>query len=330
MEKFLTDIFAMFSENWGMAFCLIGAVIAGATQTSIATAIKAAIEPGITKTFAQSTPLLNLLNVQPHTGGDSINWQLQYGANTAGGDHDEGDAIPAAGKASYAQATTSFQLIGVPVTVTGHAIDKARNGYFDPINNEMQDGIKQLALLTEAKVLTWLLAAVDDDATYAGLTRSTVHMDSVVEDADSGTLSLAQMKSITQQLRARPREVVMNPSEHMILTNPTLCDEYKDNLVAGYDASHPIVRNAGDSSLDASMLQKTAYYAGIPWYEVNSLAETYLLLINRMHVMLRTIRSVTVESLGKTSDNTDWWMTIHIGMGYKDPYRAAKIENIVL
>lgn len=304
--------------------------LTGATRSSITAAVRAAIEPGLVTTFAQSTPLLNLLNIQQLESGDSINWKVKYAANSAGGDHNEGDPLPTAGKASYADATRSFQLLGVPVKVSGHAMDAARGSYFDPIEQEMQDGIKQLALLTEAKVLVWLLAAIDDDSTYAGLTRSTVHMDSVVVDADSGTLAIAQLKSLVQQLKARPREVVLNPADHMWLSAPTLSDEYKDNLVAGYDAAHPIVRNASDQVLDASTLQKTGYYAGVPWYEVNSLAETYVILLNKNHVKLRWIRNVTVEPLGKTSDDTEWWMTYHIGMAISDPYRNGKIENIVL
>ena len=116
----------------------------------------------------------------------------------------------------------------------------------------------------------------------------------------------------------------------MILSAPDLVDEYKDSLVAGFDASRPIVRNASDPVLDASTLQQTARYAGVNWYEVNSMASTYWLLVRRSDIKLRYIRNITIEPLGKTSDDTDWWMTIHIGMLYRDPYRAAKIENIVL
>ena len=303
-----------------------------ATRTTIDAAVYAAIEPGLVTTFAQSTPLLNLLGAKPLESGDTINWKVKYSGTSAGGDFDEGDAIPSAGRSLYANCQRSLQAVGVPVTITGHALDALRGNrnYFDALKEEMNDGMRQLAMLVEADVLAWLLESVDDDTTYAGQTRATVHMDSVVVDADSGTLSVAQMRYATAQLRYRPREVVLSPSEHMILSAPDICDEYKENLVAGYDATRPLVRNASDPNLDAAMFQKTAHFANVPWYEVNSMASTYWLLVKKSDIMLRYNRGFTIEPLGKDSDDTKWWMTWHGGLGYRDPYRAAKIENIVL
>jgi hypothetical protein len=312
-----------------------------ATRTTIDAAVYAAIQPGLTKTFAQSTPLIDIVNGQgesmggggllkaaPLESGDTINWKLQYSANSAGGDFAEGDTIPASGRALYADLSRSLQLIGVPVAFTGHAKDALSGNmkYFDALLNEINDGLRQLAMLFEAKVIAWLIEAIDDSATYAGQNRSTVHTDSVVVDADSATLSKAQLKSLTAQLRYRPREVILNPTDHRFIASPAMCDEYRDI----YESTRTITPVSREGNLDVSLQESSLSYAGVPFAEINSLADTYVILMNMRDIIIRYNRPVTIEQLGKRNDNTEWWLTFHGGLAVRDPYRAGKIENIVL
>jgi hypothetical protein len=302
-----------------------------ATRATIDQAVRIAFEPGLLKTFDDSTPLLDMFDRKPATE-DTIRWKLWYAITTAGGEFDEGDPIPLAGRNLYADCEIGMQAIGVPVTITGHALDALRGNmaYFDALKNELDGGAVRLAQLVEAYCLAQLLIGVDDSATYAGQTRTTVHSDSVVEDAGGATLAKAQLDAVYQALKLRPRSVKFNPSTHAIISTIEPVDEYRDMLITGIDASKPYVRTPSDQVLDAGLANHTIRYNNIPWIEVNSLAATYVLFINRPDVMVREARVITVEPLGKTSDNSDWWMSWHGGLAYRDPYRAAKIEDIVI
>jgi hypothetical protein len=302
-----------------------------ATRATIDEAVRIAFEPGLLKTFDGSTPLLDMFDRQPAIE-DAIRWKLWYAITTAGGEFDEGDPIPLAGRNLYADCEIGMQAMGVPITITGHAMD-AINGnmtYFDALKNELDGAAVRLGQLVETYCLAQLLAAIDDDANYAGQIRTTVHSDSVVEDAAGATLAKAQLDSIYQQLKLRPRSVKFNPSTHAIISTIEPVDEYRDMLITGIDASKPYVRTPSDQTLDAGLANHTIRYNNIPWIEVNSLAATYVLMLNRPDVMVREIRTIKLEPLGKTSDNSDWWMSWRGGLAYRDSYRAAKIENLVI
>lgn len=302
-----------------------------ATRATIDEAVRIAFEPGLLRTFDDTTPLLDMFDRKPAVE-DTIRWKLWYAITSAGGEFDEGDPIPAAGRNLYADCAVAMQAIGVPVTITGHALDALRGNmaYFDALKMELDGGAIRLAQLVETYCLSQLLIAIDDDATYAGQTRTTVHSDSVVEDAAGATLTKAQMDAVYGALKLRPRSVKFNPSTHAIFTSVEPADEYRDTLVTGIDASKPYVRTPGDQVLDAGMANHTIRYNNIPWYEINSLAATYWLLINRQDVMVREARVITVEPLAKTSDDSQWWMTWHGGLAYRHPYGAGKIENLVI
>ena len=302
-----------------------------ATRATIDEAVRIAFEPGLLRTFDDSTPLLDMFDRQAAIE-DTIRWKLWYAITTAGGEFDEGDPIPLAGRNLYADCHIAMQAIGVPITITGHALDALRGNmsYFDALQNELDGGAIRLGQLVETYCLAQLLAAVDDSALYAGQTRTTVHSNSVVEDADGATLTKAQLDTVYQQLKIRPRSVVFNPATHAILSTVEPAEEYRDTLITGIDASKPYVRTPSDQTLDAGLANHTIRYNNIPWIEANSLAATYVLFLNRPDVMIREARTITLEPLGKTSDNSDWWMSWHGGLAYRDSYRAGKIENLVI
>ena len=54
-----------------------------ATRTTIDQAVREAFEPGLLKTFDDSTPLLNMFDRQPAIE-DTIRWKLWYAITTAG------------------------------------------------------------------------------------------------------------------------------------------------------------------------------------------------------------------------------------------------------
>lgn len=309
----------------------------GATTTTLAAAIKTTFEPGLIKTFYEGTPLLNFLGFpgRNNTGGDSIDWKLKYAGN-AGVILNENDALPAAGNLTYADMTIAHILFVNTVEFTGHAVDAMANGYFDGIAEEMKGGVDGLLHKIEEKFVTVLEGAINDDTSYGGQTRATVHADSYVVAGGSAANTLANLSEAYEALKLDPRAVVYNPAKHFIFSAPEQVTAYTEiatgHIVTGdaeASGSHrPYVTNQTDADLDAGMLKHNIKYNNLPWYEFATATNTLVTFADQSKIVLEQSRPVTIEPLAKTDDNTKFEISWHGGLAYLDPYRAARIEAL--
>lgn len=308
-----------------------------ATTTTLAAAIKTTFEPGMTKTFYDGTPFLNYVGFpgRPNSGGDSIDWKVKYAGN-AGVILNENDALPAAGNVSYADATIAHTLFANTVEFTGHAVDAMQNGYFDGIAEEMAEGVAGLLHKIEEKFVTVLEGAVNDDTSYAGLTRATYGLASYVVAGGSAANTLGNMSELYEALTLDGRGVVYDPSRHFIFSSPeqkTAYTEFATALVYSADdettgVNRPYGTSQMDPILDAGMMKHVIRYNGIPWVDFATATNTLVTLCDRTQIILEQSRPVTIEPLAKTDDNTKFEISWHGGLAYKDPKRAGRIEAL--
>lgn len=311
--------------------------MAGATTTTLAAAIATTFEPGMTKTFYEGTPFLNLIGFpgRPNSGGDSIDWKLNYAGN-AGAIINEGDALPAAGNQTYADMTIAHILFVNTVEFTGHAVDAMKNGYFDGIKAEMDGGVSGLLHKIEEKFVTVIEGAINDDTSYGGQTRATVHADSYVVAGGSAANTLANLSELYESLTLDGRGVVYDPRRHFIFSSPEQVTAYTEVATAlmkvGDDEStgvnRPYTTSQTDAKLDAGLMKHSIEYNGLPWYSIATATNTLVTLGDKSEIVIEQSRPVTIEPLGKTDDNTKFEISWHGGLAYKDPYRAGRIEAL--
>ena len=310
--------------------------MAGATKTTLATAIKTTFEPGMQKTFYEGTPLLNLFPRRSNTGGNSVDWKINYAGN-AGATYDEGDTPPAAGNQSYVDATVGHQHFWNVVQITGHAKDALANGYFDGVRMEMEGGVSGLLHKIEETFISTLEGAINDDTSYAGLTRATYGLASDVTAGGTAALTLAMLSEMYETLKLDPRGVMYNnPKEWMIMSNPVQETAYTEvatgTIVTGdaesAGANLPYNTSQNDPSLDAGLLKHTIEYNKIPWFSIPTMTNSYVFLTRRSDILIEEARPLTIEPLGKIDDSDRFLLTWAGQIVHLDPYRAGRIEAL--
>jgi hypothetical protein len=311
--------------------------MAGATKTTIAAAIQTAFVPGLTKTFYEGMPLLGMFPKFPNAGGDSYDWKLNYAGNSSAAVYTEGATPPAPGNQSYADMTVADEHIWATVQITGHAKDAARNGYFDPVRKEMEGGVSALQHKVEEQFVTYFEGAINDDTSYGGQTRSTVHADSYVVAGGTAALTLAMLSEMYENMKLDPRALTFaNPNEYAIISAPEQLTAYTEIgfglMKVGDDESTgpnlPYTTMSGDAVADAGLLKHTLRYNNIPWFEVPTVTNSLIFLTKRSDVFISETRPMTIEPLGKVDDSDSWLLTWAGAMGHRDPYRAARIEAL--
>ncbi|MCP4640593.1 MAG: hypothetical protein GY851_09180, partial [bacterium] len=268
-------------------------------------------------------------------GGDSIDWKLAYAGNS-GFLYNEDDSLPAAGNVTYADMTVSHFHAGNVVRVTGHLRDAINNGYFDAIRAEMEAGISGLIHKVEEKLVTLFEAAINDDASYGGKTRSTVHADSDVTAGGSAAMTLAMLSEMYETQQLDPRATVYDPRDHIIISSPEQQTAYTEvatgTIVTGdaeaAGANLPYGTQQTDASLDAGLMKHAMFYNGIPWVAVPTITNTLVFLTRRSDIIIEEARPVTIEPLGKIDDSDRFLISWAGGLAHLDPYRASRIEAL--
>jgi hypothetical protein len=305
-----------------------------ATLTTMAEAIKEYFEPGFRKTFYDDTPLMRFFGTKPRIGDTGARWKLAY--STGGATlFNEGDGAPAPGNVEYADMYVADFAVSRTVTITGHARAAARNGYFDAVGNELAQAVRDVQHKAEETVSTRLCSAIDDDATYAGQTRTTVHADAKVVAGGSGALTLAMLSEMYETLQLEPRGVIYDPRDHVIISAPEQLTAYteKVGIIVTGDAEAsgvnlPYNFAASDTGFDAGLMGKVHFYNRIPWLTFATLANTNIRLTRRSDVVIEEARPITIDPLGKT-DDTDSFLVIWQGnVTHRDPYRSGNIEAL--
>jgi hypothetical protein len=310
--------------------------MAGATTTTLATAIQTIFAPQMRKTFYEGTPLMRLLGIRPSLGGDSHDWKVNYAGN-AGRSYSEGDAPGPAGNQAFADLSLAHSNFDNTVQISGHARDAMKNGYFNGVEKEMMGGISGLMHTVETAMVTQFIAAINDDTTYAGQTRTTVHTDSDVTAGGTAALTLAMLSEMYETLTLDPRAVEYNnPKEFGIISSQEQLTAYTEigtgiTQVGSTDATgpnYPYATMSTDQILDAGKLKHTVEYNRIPWFVVPTMTNTYVFLTKMADVFIEESRSLTIDPLGKIDDTDRWLLTWGGVLVHEDPYRAGRIEAL--
>lgn len=310
--------------------------MAGATATTLSTAIKTVFEPGFQKTFYNGMPFMSMFPRRPNTGGNTVNWKIHYAGNSSPTAYSEGATPPAAGYQAYVNASISHVSYMSTVQITGHAKDAMKNGYFDGYKIELEEGAKDLMHTVEGAFVAAMIDGIDDDTSYAGLTRATYGLASTVVEGGSAALTLAGLSSMYEGPKLDPRAVIYEPGNHIIVSAPEQATAYTEvatGLVVTGDAEAaganiPYNTNQTDSMLDAGKLKHTLSYNKLPWVEVPTMTNTYVFMMKRSDVIIEEARPLTIEPLGKVDDSDRYLLTWRGGFAYLDPYRAARYEAL--
>lgn len=310
--------------------------MATTTTTTSASAIATIFQPGITKTFYQGTPFLNFLGwpFPQNAGGNSIDWKLAYSSGTASL-LSEGDALPAPINEAYADMTIASQLIVDVVQITGHVRDAARGGYFDAAQRAMDNGVSALLHKCEEYTVSQLESAIDDSSTYAGQTRATVGATSDVTAGNSANPTEAVLSEMYETLQLDPRAVVYDPTDHFIFSSPEQLTNYTQLvglIKVGDDEStgvnSPYGMNQGDAVLDIGKMKHSHRYNNLPWYAFPTVTNTLIFLARRSDIIVEQFAPVQIIPLARNDDSDTYEIRCHIGVAYRDPYRAGRIETL--
>jgi hypothetical protein len=312
-----------------------------ATSTTLTAAINTIFLPGIVKTFYEGTPLLKFLGwpFPQAEGGDSIDWKLNYAGGTAS-IINEGDALPAPSNLTFADMTVSPSLVTQVRTITGHAQDFMGQAYFDGVKAELDGGVTAVLHKVEEKCVSLLEAAINDDTSYGGQTRATVHADSDVTAGGSAALTLAMLSEMYETLQIDPRAVEYDPNDHFLFSAPeqlTAYTELAGIIVTGdaeaSGANLPYTGMQGDAVMDLGKLKHSHRYNKLPWYTFATATNTLVYLSRKSDIITRLFHAagqppIQIKPLGRTEDADSFQFRCHIGLAHRDPYRAARIEAL--
>jgi hypothetical protein len=296
----------------------------GQTTTTIAPAIQDYVQELVPTLDSNVTPLRNLVPGFTPPSGDSADWRILYSGNSSTTAYAEGDAASASGNALFASPTIAASTSGVYQrtvrAATGHAIDQARGGYFDPIMADAENAIEEHLKGIEAFHVTTIEAAIDSAGSYGGLLRATYNLDSY--EAAVATLALSDLQLMHETLVSEP--IAMDPNKMVYLSDVAMLNEYLD-VAPGSGAGIPIVTQADNSTIDGGKHQFQAQYNGRPWIVVTSMTATTILCV-QMDLFRRIVwRPVTVEVKASTDDSITFHITSAELMYYLNPRKAGKL-----
>jgi len=311
--------------------------MAEVTSTTLALAINTIFQGGLLKTFYEGTPLLRWLGwpFPPAAGGNSTDWKLKY-AGGAASIINEGDALPAPSNLTFANATISPSLVVDVRKITGHAQDFMKGAYFDGVKAEMEGGVSAVLHKIEEKCISQLEAAIDDDTSYAGNTRATVHSDAHVVAGGSAALTLAMLSECYETMQLDPRGVEFDPNDHFIFSSPeqgTAYTELGGTIVTGdaeaAGANMPYVGMQNDDVMDLGKLKHTLKYNNLPWVTFATATNTRVNFARRSDIMTEMFgNGLTIHPLGRVDDADAFEFRCHTSLAYKDPYRSALVEAL--
>ena len=297
--------------------------MSGATKTTLATAINSVFRPVMVKTFDESTPIVDFFGTVPSLGGDSIDWKINYAGSDSAETFSEGDAAPAASYQSYVDATLGHNHFQNTVQISGHAKDALKNGYFDGAIKEIQGGVSALGHLVETTIMADIVDAIDDDTTYAGLTRATYGLASFVQAGGSVALTVEMLENCWEAMLLDGRTVDMSDFLWFCSPEQDMAYQRAADGLGGINLNLEM-----GSQLDVGRAQSSRSFNGKPIVVFSTLTNTYVFGTKKSDILIEEARPLTIEALGKT-DDTDKFLITWAGKGaHLDPLRACRIEAL--
>jgi hypothetical protein len=247
---------------------------------------------------------------------------VTYAGNTSAELFVENDAVPNAGKRSFATAQISPWYVQAVAAVTGMVQDQvAKGGTFEDL---LMGELKEASDALLYKVETTLLGSTQDkgvasiiDATdiFAGLDPATYTLWASRETGSISTLDVADMQDMYVGLMGA--SIGANTSD--ILCNMNQLKNYSNiqgpatvSSTAMFRGQLPSASNPGP--FDIGVLSHGLAFNGIPMSQVRGMTTTEMYWLDMQSpgsdIEFLTIRDLTAEPLAKRNDNTEVLLTM--------------------
>jgi hypothetical protein len=275
---------------------------------------------GAVDTVFRDTQLLNFFRamgrVRNWRGGQPQQWNLVTAANSSAETFSEGQAVPIAGKQSYAQASLSPFYARVVAEVSGHVMDQVRQGgvWFDPVQDALEKGTLDLLKKFEDTIVgttqdQGIQSVIDAGDTYAGLAPGTYTTHAAIETAVGGALSMTVLED---NIETGAVSAMAAPTH--ILSCQNQITNYKRLLgpSASSGGAMQYFQGATDFGIGGpNEFMGGLQYQGRPWVGVSGLTTTVILLLDmRDDIAIELFRTPIAEPLAKTDDGQKWSITM--------------------
>jgi hypothetical protein len=298
--------------------------MAGATSTTLAAAVGTFVSDLVNTADYIGSPLRDLIPEIQSPGGTTYRWNVKYGDNAASVDYAEGDAVGADGNTLSSQAYVAYSTgyVRTPYSITGHALDACKNGYWDVVAEEAKSALASHIHAKEGKCVTAVEAAIEDDSTYAGLTRATVKMASYSPSA-IGTLALSDLNTLWTTLQTDP---LIAPVDKMVfLSGITVQNAYA--AVAAGVAYNEFNQQRG-LVMDAGKLTAGLSFNGRPFKLIPTMTDGTLIFVEPENLLRVVHRPITVKELAVVDDSVRFVIESCEITICKSPKFAAKLVQI--
>ena len=300
--------------------------MAGETTTTQAAAIAKTYQPMLEKTFYDGLPILTHFGMQPALDAAATNIIFHYAGNTSAQTYSEGDAAPAPGTESTVQGTVAHNSLQATVKVSGHLKDSMRYGqrYYNALDLAMEGAVNALMHKVEETLMAQFIDAIDDDTSYAGLTRATYGLACAVTDASSAALTMNMLEEAWEDVSIDGR--VVDKTDFELYSSAEQLTAYT-RAASGLGGNY-VYQQLGQGTFDAGRIQSSIAFNGAPWVVLPTLTNTYVFGCRRSDVMIEEARPLTIEPLAKVDDTDTWLLTWRGGLVHKNPKMAFRIESL--
>ena len=292
--------------------------MAGATDTTLSSAIGKYVSGVAVTVASQATPLRSLM-MNLVGEGDSVDWIANSASNTSTTTFSEGDSASAAGYMEYYAMTlakSSFQYRTM-YQITGTALDSLKKGAeFNGIEAEALGAIAAHYSFIEDNTVTTLEAAIDSGGSYAGQTRANSGMTSM-EAAVTPTVD--EMDTAHSAMIADPRSC--NWAELAMLAPIEFQQSYGD-VATGASSREHIATQGG--TIDAGTISGLGFN-GKAFTTIGTMTDTTCLITAPNNLRNSVWRDTEVSEYAKNTDSFTYAIVSVIIPWVFNPYKAGKL-----
>jgi hypothetical protein len=293
------------------------------TAASTAEAVRELVNNFITTADSAETPLRDMCQKVTATADDNFRWIMKYLENASSTTFSESEAFPAPGSTSTAQAYLPYSA-GYCVTrysITGHAIDNAMNGNFNPLIIEAESAKMKHLAYKESLLATGFEAAIDSSGNYAGLVRSTVKTASY--EASVGTEAISDLDTMFDTLAAAP--ISCPTSQLVLLSGVAAARKY---INKGLGVAYNEFNHTPGAVPQLNKMAQLPQYGDSVWKIINTLTSSTLLAVMPSLMYCVEKRPITVEPLVRVDDTWVGDITSSEIPVYLNPRWAGKLTDI--
>lgn len=236
----------------------------------------------------------------------------------------DGDALPTATSLTRNAGTIAYTFFQDSAQITQHALTQARNGHYGVLDTAMSTMIKRFLNFVDDTLVTSLVSAIDDDATYAGLTRTTEGCLPIINTV-GGKLTISALDETLADMNSGNYHMG-NPSDYVIFASFKQAQQLSKiaNGVGGVTLNVDL----GSGVLDPGKMQNALSYNGIPVVILHNLSESVMLIVKKSGTKIVEAEPFKVEPMAKTSW-IDTYGAIWAGcVIVPSVFHCAKIESL--